>query len=98
MTHRHAPIAELAAARILVTNDDGITAPGIKVLEKIARSLSRDVWVVAPETQQSAVSHSLTVRRPLRAQRLAPRRFAVEGTPTDGVLVAVHDILGKRPP
>ncbi len=98
MTHRHAPLADLSAARILVTNDDGIAAPGIKVLEKIARSLSRDVWVVAPETQQSAVSHALTVRRPLRAHRLAPRRFAVEGTPTDCVLVAVHDILGKRPP
>ncbi|WP_019014865.1 5'/3'-nucleotidase SurE [Elioraea tepidiphila] len=98
MTHRHAPLADLSAARILVTNDDGIAAPGIKVLEKIARSLSRDVWLVAPETQQSAVSHALTVRRPLRAHRLAPRRFAVEGTPTDCVLVAVHDILGRRPP
>ncbi|TQF77063.1 5'/3'-nucleotidase SurE [Elioraea sp. Yellowstone] len=98
MTHRHAPIADLAAARILVTNDDGIAAPGIRVLEKIARTLSRDVWVVAPETQQSAVSHALTVRRPLRAHRLAARRYAVEGTPTDCVLVAVHDILGRRPP
>lgn len=98
MTRCHEPIADLSGARILVTNDDGIGAPGIKVLERIARTLSRDVWVVAPETQQSAVSHSLTVRRPLRAARLGPRRFAVEGTPTDCVLVAVHDILGRRPP
>jgi len=92
------PVADLSRARILVTNDDGIAAPGIRVLERIARGLSRDVWTVAPETQQSAVSHSLTIRRPLRVQRLAPRRFAVDGTPTDCVLVGVHEVLGGRGP
>ncbi len=98
MSARHAPIADLAGARILVTNDDGILAPGIRVLEKIARSLSRHVWVVAPETQQSAVSHSLTIRRPLRVARAGTRRYSVDGTPTDCVLVGVHEVMGGKPP
>jgi 5'-nucleotidase len=89
---------DLAKARILVTNDDGIHAPGIKVLEAIARDLAKDVWVVAPETEQSAASHSLTLRRPLRIRRVAPRRFAVDGTPTDCVLLAVNHILKARKP
>ena len=92
------PIADLAAARILVSNDDGIDAPGIKLLERIARTLSPDVWVVAPETEQSAVAHSLTVRRPLRLRRLSRRRFAVDGTPTDSVLLAIRHVLKGRPP
>lgn len=88
----------LAKARILVTNDDGIHAPGIAVLEKAARKLSSDVWVVAPETEQSGASHSLTLQRPLRIRKLAPRRFAVDGTPTDSVLLAINQILaGRRP-
>ena len=57
---------DLSQSRILVSNDDGIHAPGLKVLEKIARSLSNDVWVVAPETEQSAAGHSLTLTLPLR--------------------------------
>jgi 5'-nucleotidase len=89
---------DLARARILVTNDDGIHAPGLKALEKIARSLSRDVWVVAPESEQSAVSHSLTIRTPLRIRRSQRRRFAVDGTPTDCVLLAVNHILKDRKP
>lgn len=88
----------LAAARILITNDDGIHAPGLKVLERIAKSLSGDVWVVAPETEQSASSHSLTLTVPLRIRRLSARRFAVNGTPTDSVLLGVNEILaGRRP-
>jgi 5'-nucleotidase len=89
---------DLAKARILVTNDDGIQAPGIKVLEAIARDLSKDVWVVAPETEQSAASHSLTLRRPLRIRQVAPRRFAVDGTPTDCVLLAINHILKASKP
>src|SRR5215470_11436338 len=88
---------DLPTARILVTNDDGINAPGLKVLEKVARSLSRQVWVVAPEAEQSGAAHSLTLRRPLRVRRLSARRFAVDGTPTDCVLLAVHSIMPKRP-
>ncbi len=88
---------DLSAARILVTNDDGILAPGLKALTRIAKSLSKDVWVVAPESEQSAASHSLTLRRPLRVRRFGPRRLAVDGTPTDCVLVAQHQVLADRP-
>jgi len=91
-------LKRLASARILVTNDDGINAPGLKVLEKIARQLSRDVFVVAPEVEQSGAGHSLTLRRPLQVRRISPRRFAVDGTPTDCVLLAVNQLIeGKRP-
>src|SRR3546814_659152 len=88
----------LRKARVLVTNDDGIHAPGLKTLGKLAKPISDDVWVVAPETEQSATSHSLTLRRPLRERRLGPKRFSVDGTPTDCVLIAHHQILGDRPP
>jgi 5'-nucleotidase len=89
---------DLKKARILVTNDDGINAPGIKVLEKVARALTRDVWTVAPESEQSAVSHSLTVRRPLRILRHKGQRFAVDGTPTDAVMLAIHKVTKDRKP
>ena len=89
---------ELGNARILVANDDGIGSPGIKLLEKIARDLSPDVWVVAPEVEQSAASHSLTTRRPLRMSEVAPRRYAVDGTPTDCVMLAVKHLLRDRRP
>jgi 5'-nucleotidase len=93
-----APAIDLSRARILVTNDDGIDAPGIAILEKAARKLSSDVWVVAPETEQSAVAHGLTIRRPLRIRRVAERRYAVDGTPTDSVLLAIgHLLKDKRP-
>lgn len=92
------PIADLSAARILVSNDDGINAPGIKVLEKVARLLSPDVWVVAPETEQSAAGHSLTIRRPLRVRRVSRRRFAVDGTPTDAVLLGINHVLKDKKP
>jgi 5'-nucleotidase len=88
----------LRHARILVTNDDGIHAPGLAVLEAAARSLSDDVWVVAPEVEQSATSHSLTTRRPLRIRRFGERRLSVDGTPTDCVLIAVKKILADRAP
>jgi 5'-nucleotidase len=92
-----API-DVARARILVSNDDGIRATGLKVLEKIARSLSRDVWVVAPEEEQSAAGHSLTIRRPLRIRQVSRRRYAVDGTPTDCVLLAINHILKDKKP
>ncbi|HUB96752.1 MAG TPA: 5'/3'-nucleotidase SurE [Stellaceae bacterium] len=89
---------DLAHARILISNDDGIESPGLKLLAKVAKTLSSDVWVVAPELEQSGASHSLTLYRPLRARRLGPRRFAVDGTPTDCVLLAVNVLLkDKRP-
>ena len=84
--------------RILISNDDGIDAPGIKVLEKIARELTDDVWIVAPEMEQSGASHSLTTRRPLRLNEIEPRRYAVDGTPTDCVLLAVKKLLRDHLP
>ena len=60
------PSLDLSRARILISNDDSIHSTGIKVLERIARTLSDDVWVCAPETEQSGASHSLTIHRPLR--------------------------------
>ncbi|MGY2050606.1 5'/3'-nucleotidase SurE [Methylobacterium sp. JK268] len=84
--------------RILVTNDDGIHAPGLKVLEEIARELSDDVWVVAPETDQSGVSHSLSLNDPLRLRQVSDQRFAVKGTPSDCVIMGVRHILKERGP
>jgi 5'-nucleotidase len=84
--------------RILVTNDDGIHAPGLAALERIARALSDDVTVVAPETDQSGVSHSLTLSDPLRLREVSAGRFAVKGTPTDCVIMGVKVVLdGKAP-
>jgi len=84
--------------RILVTNDDGIHSPGLTITEEIARSLSDDVWVVAPENEQSGASHSLTLTSPLRMRAMSDRRFAVSGTPTDCVMMACLHILKDQPP
>ncbi len=84
--------------RILLSNDDGIHAPGLKVLQRIAGKLSDDVWVVAPETEQSGASHSLTLTEPLRLRRISRRKFAVRGTPTDCVMLAISEVVtGRRP-
>jgi 5'-nucleotidase len=83
--------------RILVTNDDGIHAPGLAICEAIARSLSDDVWIVAPETDQSGVAHSLSLNDPLRLRQSGPQRFAVRGTPTDCVIMAVRHVLDRKP-
>lgn len=84
--------------RILITNDDGIQAPGLEALKTIAATLSDDIWVVAPETEQSCASHSLSLRRPLRIRSLSPRIYAVDGTPTDCVLLAVKEIIKDKKP
>jgi 5'-nucleotidase len=83
--------------RILVTNDDGIHAPGLEICEAIARSLSDDVWVVAPETDQSGVAHSLSLNDPLRLRQAGLQRYAVRGTPTDCVIMAVRHVLDRKP-
>lgn len=84
--------------RILICNDDGIGAVGLKVLEQAALSLSDDVWVVAPAEEQSGKAHSFTIGRPMTAEKLAGRRYSVTGTPTDCVLYAFNVLLrDKRP-
>ncbi len=84
--------------RILVSNDDGIHAPGLKIAEKIARALSDDVWVIAPETEQSGASHSLTLSHPLRIRKISPKKYAVDGTPTDCVMMGVLHIMKDHRP
>jgi 5'-nucleotidase len=84
--------------RILLTNDDGIHAEGLAVLERIAATLSDDVVVVAPEIDQSGVAHSLSLNDPLRLRKISERRFGVKGTPTDCVIMGVRYILEGRLP
>jgi 5'-nucleotidase len=84
--------------RILLTNDDGYHAPGLAVLEQIASALSDDVWVVAPADEQSGAGHSLTLTRPLRIRRHGEKRYAISGTPTDAVMMALAKLMKDAPP
>lgn len=84
--------------RILCTNDDGILARGLESLVKIARALSDDVWVVAPQEEQSGAARALTLAHPVRIRKYEDRRFAVTGTPSDAVLMGVQKVLdGEKP-
>ncbi len=83
--------------RILVTNDDGIHAPGLKVLEQIAAQFSEDVWVCAPSEEQSGAGHSLTLNQPVRLKQFGEKRFAVTGTPTDSVMMALREVMDTPP-
>ena len=84
--------------RILLTNDDGIHAPGFAALERIAAQISDDLWVVAPAEEQSGAGHSLTLTKPIRVRQFGPRRFAVAGTPTDSVMMALGHLMdGLKP-
>jgi 5'-nucleotidase len=87
----------MSKPRILVANDDGIYAPGLAVLERIAAEISDDIWIVAPESEQSGASHSLTLSDPLRLRQIEERRFAVKGTPTDCVLMAIKSVMPQAP-
>ncbi|MEM6912886.1 MAG: 5'/3'-nucleotidase SurE [Pseudomonadota bacterium] len=84
--------------RILCSNDDGINAKGLEALETIARELSDDVWTVAPEVDQSGMARSITLTRPLRIRKVAPQRYAVDGTPTDCVQLGVAHLMKDNPP
>ncbi len=84
--------------RILLTNDDGIHAPGFAVLESIAARLSDDIWVVAPAEEQSGAGHSLSLSRPIRLRKHRDRRFSVSGTPTDAVMMGMAHIMKDCPP
>jgi 5'-nucleotidase len=79
--------------RILITNDDGIHSPGLDALERIAREISDDVWVVAPEYDQSGVAHSLSLNDPLRIRTVGEQRYAVKGTPTDCVILGARHVM-----
>jgi len=87
--------------RILITNDDGIAAPGLEVLHAIATDLAGpagEVWTVAPAFEQSGVGHCINYVHPTMMTEIAPRRFAAEGSPADCVLIAVHEVLKDTPP
>ena len=83
--------------RILLTNDDGIHAPGLDVLEALARQFSDDIWNVAPAEEQSGAGHSLTLSRPVRLRQHSERRFSVSGTPTDSVMMALRTVMPSPP-
>ena len=83
--------------RILLTNDDGIFAPGLAVLEGIARQFSDDIWIVAPAEEQSGAGHSLTLSRPVRLRQHEERRFSVSGTPTDAVMMGLREVMPAAP-
>jgi 5'-nucleotidase len=84
--------------RILLTNDDGVNASGLKVLEAIAARFSDDIWVVAPTEEQSGAGHSLTLTKPVRLRKLGERRFCVTGTPTDSVMMGLAHIMKDHRP
>ena len=84
--------------RILLTNDDGIHAEGLAVLERIARTISDDVWIVAPETDQSGLAHSLSLSEPLRLRQVSDKHFALRGTPTDCVIMGVKEVMRNNKP
>jgi 5'-nucleotidase len=84
--------------RILLTNDDGVNAPGLKLLETVARTFSDDVWTVAPTEEQSGAGHSLTLTRPVRLRKLGERRYCVTGTPTDAVMMGLAHVMKDSPP
>lgn len=84
--------------RILLTNDDGIHAPGLALLEQLAASLSDDVWVCAPAEEQSGAGHSLTLHMPVRLREHGHQRFSVTGTPTDAVNLALRKLFAEKAP
>ena len=87
--------------RILITNDDGINAPGLKVLESIAQDLAGpdgEVWTVAPAFEQSGVAHCISYTHPTLIAEMGPRRYAAEGSPADCVLAGLHDVMVDTPP
>ncbi|MBA5723809.1 5'/3'-nucleotidase SurE [Candidatus Liberibacter sp.] len=83
--------------RILLTNDDGIKSEGLLVLEDIAKNFSDDIWVVSPETDQSCLANSLTISRSLSLREVSDKHFALNGTPSDCVIVALHKLCDKKP-
>ena len=84
--------------RILLTNDDGVHARGLALLETVARRLSDDIWIVAPSEEQSGTGHSLTLTQPVRLRHHGEQRFSVTGTPTDAVMLALAHVMKDSPP
>lgn len=94
MTSDTSPLVQ----RILITNDDGIHAPGLAILERIARRLAEEVWVVAPEHDRSGAGQSISIHSPLRVYPSGEQRYALSGTPADCVLFSLAEWFGETPP
>ncbi|MBP6986394.1 MAG: 5'/3'-nucleotidase SurE [Alphaproteobacteria bacterium] len=84
--------------RILITNDDGIMSHGLTIAQQIAQTITDDVWIVAPHDQQSGKSHSITWGMPIRMRELEHKKFAVKGTPTDCIILALSQLMKDHPP
>ncbi|MBY4732624.1 5'/3'-nucleotidase SurE [Cupriavidus pauculus] len=91
-------MSDFVVDRVLLTNDDGIDAPGLRALEDVAAALAREVWIVAPEHDQSGTSHSISLHAPLRIAAHGERRFGISGTPGDCVVMAARQIMRDTPP
>lgn len=89
---------DLADARVLLVNDDGISAPGLLLLERLIAPLAREVWAVAPEREQSGTGHAFSLHQPVRLRSAGERRFAVDGLPTDAALMALGVAMAETPP
>ncbi len=86
------------APRVLLVNDDGIDAPGLVMLERLVRTITDDIWVVAPDEERSGAGHSFSTTLPVRVKQRDERHFAVKGTPTDCALLAIYELIeGARP-
>ncbi len=92
------PPADLSKHRVLLVNDDGIEAQGLKLLEEIVRGFTDDVWVVAPDEEKSGFSHSISMTIPIRVRKIDDRHFAIKGTPTDCALLAIYELMGDKKP
>ena len=82
---------------VLLTNDDGIDAPGLKILENIASKIAKTIWVIAPERDQSGTAQSISIHHPLRIMEKSNNHFAISGTPGDCVVMGIQEILPQRP-
>lgn len=89
---------DLAAARVLLVNDDGLEAPGMALLERLVAPLVREIWVVAPEREESGTGHAFSLHRPVRLRQAGERRFAVDGLPTDAAILALGVVMRDAPP
>lgn len=89
---------DLSKHRVLLVNDDGVHAQGMLLLEELVRQFTDDVWVVAPDEERSGASHSISLCTPVRARKLSDRHYAIKGTPTDCVLIAIWELMKDCPP
>lgn len=91
-------MADFICERLLLTNDDGIDAPGLSILTRVAGTLAKEVWVVAPSGDRSGTSQSLSLHHPVRFWQKGNRQYSIEGTPADCVVLAIRHLMLSTPP